>query len=120
VAASNVKARVLLDDYSWHEKCNDPTTPMHTASKGDEITVSQAEFGRAQKMVPVGLAKASDKDTPAVGDAPPVPSDLSELSDAELKAIASARGATDVGNMTRDELVGVVSASPGGNERPTV
>lgn len=112
-SGGKVEAVVLFDGYRYHEKTGDFDSPIVDAHKGDKITVSAAEFERGVAMG--GLAKAGDKDAQAPVE---VPSDLSELSDAELQAIASSRGATNVDKLTRDELVGIVAASPGGNERP--
>lgn len=61
-SSGTVTAVVLLDTYRWHDECNDPTTPVNEADKGEKITVSADEFKRSQKMTPPGLAKiGSDK-----------------------------------------------------------
>lgn len=112
-SGGKVEAVVLFDGYRYHEKTGDFDSPIVDAHKGDKITVSAAEFERGSGLG--GLARADDKDAQTPVE---VPSDLSDLSDAELQAIASAKGAENVDKLTRDELVGIVAASPGGNERP--
>lgn len=114
-----MKARVLLDTYSYHEKVNDPSTPTHTASKGDEISVSQEEFDRGKNMVPTALAKASDTEARTADQPLELPNDLADASDDELRDAARQLGHDVDDDTTRDELVGMVAASPG-NERPQV
>lgn len=115
---ATVEARVLVDLYRWHDEHGNPDSPVNEASKGDTVTVSQAEYDRAQEMKPVGLAKASDKTAPAASDPVEIPNDLSELSDKELLQLAL-QLRLDVDEKTsRDELVGAVAAAPGGYERP--
>lgn len=60
-----MKAIVTADVYSWHEKSGDITTPLHTASKGDEIDVTEAEFKRGNELHKAdgfGLVKPKSKD----------------------------------------------------------
>lgn len=117
-SSGGVKARVLLDGYSWHDEFGNTDSPVHTASKGDEINVSQEEYDRAQDMVPRGLANASEDNPLAADDTPTIPSDLSELSDDELRTLAAQLRLNVDADATRDELVGAVAAAPGGYERP--
>jgi hypothetical protein len=44
------KAIVTADAYDWYEESENPETPRHSASKGDEIEVSAAEFKRGSAM----------------------------------------------------------------------
>lgn len=118
-SASTVKARVLLDSYSWHEKCNDPSTPTLTASRDDVIDISSEEFKRGKNMVPTALAKASDKDARTAADPLPLPDDLDDASEDDLRAVATQLGHDVDDDTTRDELVGMVAAAPG-YERPQV
>jgi hypothetical protein len=116
----SVKAIVLVDSYAWHETFGDARSPVNEASKGDEITVSADEFERGSNTTPMGLAKKDSKEHRRflAGPVPTEAAKLTELSDDELRAIASMRGTEDVDDLNRDELLGAVLASPGGNERP--
>jgi hypothetical protein len=114
-----VKARVLLDTYSYYEKSQDPSTPLHTVSKDETITVSAEEFDRGVNMVPQALAKASDTDARTADEPLQLPENLDEAKDDELRAVAKQLGHDVDDDTTRDELVGMVAAAPG-YERPQV
>lgn len=118
-SSGSVKARVLLDTYSWYEKCNDPTTTLHTASRDEVIDISSDEFKRGSDMVPTALAKSSDKDARAAADPLPLPDDLDDASEDDLRTVATQLGHDVTDDTTRDELVGMVAAAPG-YERPQV
>ena len=68
---ANVDAVVLLDTYRWHDKSNDPTTPVNEADKGEKISVSAEEFKRGTEMTPPGLAKAGSKEAKAAASDEP-------------------------------------------------
>lgn len=110
----NVNAVVTVGLYAWHEKCGDPTTPLNEARRGDEIAVSAEEFKRGSTMTPVGLVKKDSKEHRAFLAGPTTDAaKLASLSDDELRAVATMRGADGADEMNRDELLAVVLASPG-------
>jgi hypothetical protein len=60
-----MKAIVTADAYDWYEKSQDPDSPRHSAVKGEQIDVSDAEFKRGSalhKESGFGLVKAGTKD----------------------------------------------------------
>lgn len=119
-SGTGVKARVLLDTYSWYEKFGDTSSQVNTASKDETISVSAEEFKRGENMVPQALAKASDKDARTADQPLEIPKDLDEASEAELRDLAKQIGHDVNDDTTRDELVAMVAAAPGGHERPQV
>jgi hypothetical protein len=118
-AEGDVQARVLLDSYDYYEECENPETPLHSASKGDVISVSKDEFDRGLNMVPQALAKASDKDARTADQPLDLPENLDEVDEAELRRLAKQVGHDVDDDTTRDELVAMVAAAPG-KERPQV
>lgn len=118
-ASTGVKARVLLDTYSWYEKFGDTSSRVNTASKDETITVSAEEFKRGQEMVPQALAKASDRDARTADQPLELPQDLADASDDELREFARQLGHDVDDDTSRDELTGMVAAAPG-YERPQV
>lgn len=118
-SGTGVKARVLLDTYSWYEKFGDTSSQVNTASKDETIDVSADEFKRGENMVPAGLAKASDKDARAADQPLEIPKDLDETSDPDLRALAKQIGHDVDDDTSRDELVAMVAGAPG-HERPQV
>lgn len=114
-----VKALVTVDLYSYHETFGDTRSPVLEARRGDEIDVSKEEFDRGSNLTPMGLAKVDSKEARRFLAGPLTnASKLADLSDDELRAVVSLRGVEGADDMVRDELLGVVLASPGGNERP--
>jgi hypothetical protein len=60
-----MKAIVTADAYDWYEKSQDPSTPRHSAVKGEEIDVGEAELKRGSalhKESGFGLVKPKSKD----------------------------------------------------------
>jgi hypothetical protein len=101
------KAEVTVDTYRYHEKSGDPSTPVHEATRGDEIDVSTDELKRgvaAGGLKPKGSTKGATEgwkdvtvdelDAYAAGvGVPDYPTDGKK--DAKVKALLDAGVAAD-------------------------